>query len=427
MKRCATLLCLLLSFGSCKDSPKTISIYFTTDFEQLAGGSNYDRGWGVAVFPDGGVIAAGQTLSHNSGDLGPSHGYVDAWLVRLNPAGNLMWSKNYGGTEVDIFTSVVALPDGGALAVGHTASKNADVTVNHGLQDIWVVRVNSDGAMLWQKSYGGSSWEEGNGVIALSDGSFIIVGTTASTDGDVVVNDVGTNVWIIKLDATGKLVWQKSYGDQADEGGKSIATTRDGGFVITGTRKSTLDISDGLVLRLNADGNKVWSKTFGGTGEDDLVAVHAGADGSIAAAGYSFSSDGDLRGNQFAPDNLWVIKLNDAGEVLWKKSFGGNSSDRATGIVLTIDGNYLLSGTTTSHDGDVAGNHGKDDGWIIRLNAASGALMAQQTFGASDSDVLNSLLQVPDGSFVAAGSRYTLTGPNSSNQDNEDLWVIRFR
>lgn len=421
------LVLVLLLAVTCKDKPTPVSIYFTTDFERLAGGSNYDRGWDIATYGDGGMIVAGQTLSHNSGDLGPSHGFVDAWLVRFNPAGDLMWSRNYGGLEMDLFLSVVALPDGGALAVGHTNSNDGDVKSNHGKQDIWLVRVNSNGAVLWQKTFGGSNWEEGNGVVALSDGSFVIAGTTASGDGDVSGNNGGADTWILKVDANGNLVWQKNYGDSADEGSSSISATSDGGFVIAGSRKSTVDISDGMVLRLDASGNKVWQKTFGGSQEDQLVAVHAAANGSMVAAGYSFSTDGDLTVKQFAPDNLWVIKLNDAGEVSWKKSFGGNLSDRATGIVLSSDGNYLLSGSTTSNDGDVAGNHGKGDGWIIRVNASSGALMAQQTFGVSDDDGLNSLALAPDGSFVAAGFQYTKLLPNSPNPSNEDLWVIRFR
>ncbi|HBK87232.1 MAG TPA: hypothetical protein PKM91_09740, partial [Cyclobacteriaceae bacterium] len=318
------------------------------------------------------------------------------------------------------------------LAVGSTTSTDGDVTGNHGLRDIWVVRLNPGGEIQWQKTLGGSGDDFANAAIGLSDGSFVIAGYVISNDGDVSGNHGAEDVWVIKIDGSGKLLWQKTFGGSFRDVGNDIAMTLDGGFVVAGqTGSSDGDVGgsrnslDYWVIRMDANGNKVWSKAMGSTTEDAATAITTASDGTITIAGYASSNDGDVTGGTLTLDNFWIVKVDGVGTMIWQKTFGGSGLDRPTDIITAPDGSYLVLGQTTSNDGNVKGNHGQLDAWLIDIVGSTGTLIWQQTFGGTANDVFYNFSITSDNGLAMAGTTLSNDGDVTGNHGDMDMWVLK--
>ena len=183
----------------------------------------------IVSTPDGGFIVAGHTNS-NDGDVSGKHGSglkVDAWIIKLDKDGNKQWQKCLGGSEQDYAASIVASNDGGYVMAGYTLSNDGDVSGNYGDYDVWAVKLSGNGDLLWQKALGGSGEDIASSITLAQDG-YVIAARTASNDGDVSGNHGAQDAWIIKIDATGNLVWQQTYGGSKGDGGRSIITTSPG-------------------------------------------------------------------------------------------------------------------------------------------------------------------------------------------------------
>lgn len=429
----AIVVLLLGASSACTDPtlPTLEQLPVVKLYQKVLGGTQTDTGRGVAAYADGSVVAAGSARSVD-GNLTSSHGGTDAWLARIDAGGGLVWNKPYGGLGQDEFTALVPISDGGVLAVGSTTSSDGDVTSNHGLRDIWVVRLNGSGDIQWQKTLGGSGDDFANAAIGLTDGSFVIAGYVISNDGDVSGNHGAEDVWVIKIDASGKLLWQKTLGGSFRDVGNDIAMTLDGGFVVAGqTNSSDGDVAgsrnslDFWVIRMDANGNKVWAKALGSTTEDAAIAVTTASDGTITVAGYTTSNDGDVTGSTLALDNIWIVKVDGVGTLIWQKTFGGSGLDRPTDIITAADGSYLVLGQTTSNDGNVKGNHGQLDAWLIDITGTTGALIWQQAFGGTANDVLYNFSITSDNGLVMAGTTLSNDGDITDNHGDVDMWVMK--
>jgi hypothetical protein len=257
---------------------------------------------------------AGYTYSNN-GDITGNHGTYDAWVAKISSTGSLQWQKALGGTSIDRAYSIQPTPDGGYIVAGETGSIDGDVTGNHGGHDAWVVKLSSTGSLQWQNSLGGTNNDIAYSIQPTSDGGYIVAGYTMSTGGDVTGYHGNQDVWVVKLSSTGSLQWQKALGGSSYDYALGIQPTTDGGYIMVG-------------------------KTY--------------------------STDGDVTVNHGAYD-AWVVKLNSTGSLLWQKTLGGMGDDGVLGIQPTPDGGYILAGDATSTDGDVTGNHGQYDAWVIKL------------------------------------------------------------
>ncbi|MCU7548170.1 hypothetical protein OCK74_03550 [Chitinophagaceae bacterium LB-8] len=346
------------------------------------------------------------------------------------------WRNVYGGTESDEFTAAIPTPDKGYIAVGSTLSNNGDVSANHGKKDVWVVKVDAEGKKQWQKTYGGSADENGNAIIATPDGGYIIVGRTASSDGDVTSKHGGEDVWLVKIDANGNKVWQKTYGGSSYEQAFSIIAASDGGYLVAAVTASTDgDVSgqhvtpgltgagDAWLFKIDDTGNLLWQKAYGGTNSEMAISVTKSADGGYVAIGYSnaYSADGDVMPTHGSLD-FWAFKIDKSGSLQWQKAFGSTMVDFAWSIAATTDGSFIISGYTTSDDGDVTGLHGGKDAWIIKLNG-SGNKVWQKTLGGSNDDVGHSVIPTPDGGCMVAGSTASVNG--SGQYVSGDAWVTK--
>ena len=234
----------------------------------------------------------------------------------------------------------------------------------------------------------------------------MVAGHTLSNDGDVTgfhtgVHGVHNDAWVVKLDAAGTLVWQKCLGGTSDDFGRAVQQTADGGYMVAGLTLSTDgDVAgnhggyDAWVVKLDAAGTLVWQKCLGGTGTDYANAVQQTADGGYIVAGQTHSTSGDVTGNHGEYD-AWVVKLDAAGILVWQRCFGGRIPITPTRCSRLRTAAISWPGHTGSTDGDVTGNHGGDDAWVVKRDAA-GILVWQRCFGGTYSDYANTVQQTAD-------------------------------
>ncbi|OFY91658.1 MAG: hypothetical protein A3K10_10975, partial [Bacteroidetes bacterium RIFCSPLOWO2_12_FULL_31_6] len=227
------------------------------------------------------------------------------------------WQKSFGGTGNDYAFSIQQNANGGYIVAGLSSSNDGDVTGNHGGSDSWVLKLDTSGVITWQKALGGTGNDNAGSIQQTVDGGYILAGYSESNDGDVAGNHGSSDFWVVKLDSNSVIIWQKCLGGSDVDIAKSIQQTTDGGYVVAGT---------------------------------------------------SNSNDGDITGNHGGTD-YWVVKLDSVGVIMWQKSLGGTSSDNANCIQQTADGGYIIAGTSYSNDGDVSGNHGNFDYWVVKLDS----------------------------------------------------------
>jgi type 1 glutamine amidotransferase len=416
----------------------TLSIFFIFTFiysqpliqwQKTLGGTGWDTGSSIQQTADGGYIVAGLTSS-NDGDVSGNKGFTDFWVVKLNSLGAIVWQKTLGGTSDEEVLSIQQTADGGYIVAGLTSSNDGDVSGNHGLFDFWVVKLNSLGAIVWQKTLGGTSYDWPSSIQQTTDGGYIVAGRTESNDGDVTGNHGGYDFWVVKLNSLGTIVWQKTLGGTLNEQGLSIQQTADGGYIVAGlTSSNDGDVSgnkgftDFWVVKLNSLGAIVWQKSLGGTGYDWPSSIQQTADGGYIVAGSTSSNDGDVTGNH-GYDDMWVVKLDSLGAIVWQKTLGGTSDEWLLSIQQTADGGYIVAGHTSSNDGDVIENYGLTDFWVVKLNSL-GTIVWQKTLGGTGYDWPSSIQQTADGGYIVAGYTFSNDGDVTGSHGGYDIWVVK--
>ena len=218
----------------------------------------------------------------------------------------------------------------------------------------------------WQKTFGGTGIEYAHSLIQTADGGYATAGWTSSNNGDVTgIHSIDTtDFWVVKMSSTGQIEWQKTLGGTRRDEAYSIIQTRDGGYAVAGyTASNNGDVSgyygggDFWVVKLSSTGQLEWQKTLGGTSTDIAYSLVQTVDGGYAVAGQTLSNDGDVSGNHGGGD-FWVMKLSSIGQLEWQKTLGGTGEDFACSLIQTAEGGYAVAGRTISNDGDVSGNHG---------------------------------------------------------------------
>ena len=328
---------------------------------------------------DGGYLMIG---SQNIPDDGNYR--TDLWLVKVNNVGAFEWQKTYGGSNREWGQSGIATADGGFMIVGGTCTveNDGDVTGHHGLdptvfvdyedehpQDIWVLKINAEGILLWEKAFGGSRWDEGHAIIKTNDGNYMIAGKTSSWDGDLnghrrsTVGATGTDnsdLWVFKIDDTGNLLWQQCYGGNSDDNANCIIA-KTNGYIIGGWTESN---------------------------DQDVIGYH---------------------GNGYT--DAWLIDINTDGTINWSKVYGGSQSDYVNALIPYNLG-YLIGGSTSSFDGDVIGFHKTSSGnlvadiWLMEVNT-NGNLTWQLPIGTTDDESLYDMIALPGNMVTLVG----YTGP----------------
>ena len=219
---------------------------------------------------------------------------MDAWVLKLDSIGNLIWDKTYGGTDGDVADSIQQTSDGGYIVSGYTSSKGA------GSSDAWVFKLDSSGTLLWDQTYGGTQYDRAWSIQQTSDSGYIVAGYTNSKGAG------SYDIWILRLDSLGNLIWDKTYGGTNDDGADytdSIKQTSDGGYIVAGwTFSKGTGSGDYWILKLDSLGNLIWDRTYGGINDDRATSVRQTTDGNFIVAGWTTSKGA-------GGFDAWVLKL----------------------------------------------------------------------------------------------------------------------
>jgi uncharacterized repeat protein (TIGR01451 family) len=305
----------------------------TVKWLYYAGASGMNNLYGLVSSGDGNYIGAGSMYSDFTNNNG------DVLLEKVSNTGTRIWSKLFGGNGEDKAFSICQTLDGSVVFAGYTSSIDGNVTGNHGNQDVWIGKCDMSGTLLWQKCLGGTGNDSAHNIIQLSDGGLLIAGATTSTDGNVTTNAGNADAWLIKLDANGNLIWQKTFGGSGSERFKKVQVTPDGGYIAIGHTFSTDGIvsnnhglSDVWVVKCDNNGNLQWQKCYGGSADDIGSDIKPVEGGGYILNSYTKSSDGDVRTNYGGADQ-WVIKIMDNGVIEWAKSIGTAQNESTTAIL----------------------------------------------------------------------------------------------
>lgn len=421
MKSIILTFCFFLSFYSSFAQLKI-------EWQKCFGGSGSENAYSVTEAHDKGFISAGYTGS-SDGDVTNYHGGGDAWVIKTDINGNLQWQKCLGGTDLDLAYSIIATNDGGYLFQGSTRSNDGDVTGYHGgnYGDIWVVKLDSLGNMLWQHCYGGTSLEDPGNIIEVSNG-YVFIGTTTSNDGDVIGYQSYYDPWLVKIDYSGNIIWQKIvYGPDAYRG-QSVRQTDDGGFLISGDASNLGVICQGsidlYVLKVDSIGNLITNYCRGGPDEDAFATSIPTSDHGSLLMGRVMSGGGNITGFQGGTFDIWVVKNDSLGNIEWEKCIGGSNSEYSFSIIEISDGSFILSGNTNSTIGNVNGAVGNQDMWVVKLDPY-GVVLYTKSFGGTNSEDGWQIIKTTNDKFVVAGSTSSNDIHAFSNHGSSDFWLVK--
>lgn len=355
-----------------------------------------------------------------------------------NDNGQLSFVTTFGGTKNDSGQSITSTSDGGYAVLGFTQSIDGDISDKQNESfDYWVLKFNASNEIEWNKTYGGTADDKGKSIIQTQDGGYAILGSSFSSDEDVSENAGLEDYWLAKLNASGTITWQKSFGYQGTDSGIAVIQTNDNGYLITGVLDVTASNGEGnsnsrqsrhaggdyWVIKLDSSGNLEWSRYFGGNFSDTPEGIIETINGSFIIAGGSDSADTDISSNIGSYD-FWVIKISADGNLIWEKSFGGDEIDEARAIIDSGDGNFIIAGDTRSNTNNVSNNNGAADLWIIKIST-DGDLIWEKSFGGSSFDVARDIKRTQDNGLILAGSSRSSDIDVSENKGQNDAWIVK--
>ena len=300
-------------------------------WDKTFGGEGDDEAYAIAALPDGGLAVAGTTDPKGAGE-------VNAWVLRLDDGGRLLWEKTFVGKA----RAIAVLPDGGLAVAGHPKFKSE----GRWMWDAWVARLDGDGQLLWEKTFIGGA----HAIAVLPDGGLAVAGMTK-------FKSAGRwDAWMLRLDGSGRFIWDRTFGGRYSDSAKAIAVLPDGGLVVAGsyTKSKGAVNMDAWVLRLDDGGRRLWERTAGGSHDDEASAIAVLPDGDLAVVGWTKSKSG-------LEIYTWVRHLDDGGRILWEKTFGGGKRPRA--IAVLPDGGLVVAGWTRSKGA------GFGDAWVLLLES----------------------------------------------------------
>jgi hypothetical protein len=347
-------------------------ISFDKNFE--GGFMDSDESFCVVQTGDGGYAMSGATWT--SDDTG-----YDMTIMKVDETGNHLWTKTYGAGSwnMEIAYGLTETTDGGFMICGGTDG----FTGND--DDIWIIRLDENGDSIWSNTFGGSSLEYAHAVIQTNDDGFLIVGSTSS------FGQGSDDVYLVKTDENGVEQWSKTYGTPSGDVAYSVQQTTDDGFIVAG---STNGYMDAYIIKTDVNGDSLWTRTFGGGPTDEFFSVKQTTDGGYITAGATMSTGA---GNY----DLWLMKLGANGEMTWDKTFGGEERDKGWSVVQSDDGGYLIVGSTESY-----AQAEEDEGVYIVKTNASGDTLWTRSYGSPLNDGAHCAIQTDDGGYAVTGYTY---------------------
>tara|TARA_R110000868_G_scaffold258149_4_gene515496 strand:+ start:1493 stop:3061 length:1569 start_codon:yes stop_codon:yes gene_type:complete len=412
-------------------------------WQNTIGGNNFDFAENMINTSDGGFLIVGESQSNISGDkTEDSKGDADFWIVKTNNLGVVQWEKTIGGSNEDYAASAVETNDGGFAIVGISNSNvSGDKTENSkGDYDFWIVKINSTGTIVWDKTIGGDLEDYPESIVETTSGDLLIGGSSGSniSGNKGEASNGGVDYWVVKTTSTGSIIWDKTFGGSEDEILGKLRLTPDGGYIISGTSSSgvsgnkteaTRGDEDYWIIKISNTNTIDWQKTFGGTSGSfsynfDIIRT--------SDSGYLISGENNsgIGGEKTEASNggydLWLIKINNAGTIQWQNSIGGNDDDYTPFLAEKTGGGYIVGAESLSNiSGDKTENSISNDIWVVELDA-TGNVTGDKTFGTDSTEYPESILITSDGNFVIASNVDSLSGDNTEAPvGSTDFWLFK--
>jgi hypothetical protein len=417
---------------------------YAIEWQRSYGGELDDVPSAVRELPAGGFIVVGKSTSPtNESKSSPLIGLSDGWLVRLDAAGNKLWDRAIGGTNVEALLSVDLTSDGGFIVAGGSFSlpSGTKTSSNFGGEDFWVARLDSAGNQLWERSFGGLLDDFAAAVRQTSDGGFIVAGTSASAAGGNKTsgNFGGSDFWVVRLDAGGNRLWDRSFGGTGLDELSALQITAEGGFLLGGSSLSGISGNktsanfgnrDCWLVRLDSDGNVLWDRSYGGNSRDELHALESSVDGGYIIGSYSASG---ISGNRTVPafgfSDYWVVRITDAGTMVWDSVAGGEDFEFFWTAEQMQDGDVVAGGFSVS---PISGNKttaafGRTDYWLVGMDR-NGAKLWDAPLGGTEFDEMYALRRTRNGGLIVGGGSSSPSGTGNKTSQHYgamDFWIVK--
>ena len=360
----------------------------------------------------------------DNGDLLGNNGQMDCWIMKLDNAGNIEWSKNYGGSDYDFAADVIEVENGSFIVNARSQSNDGDVNENLGEYDCWLLKLSKNGDIVWQKNLGGPEVDGCSGLLLSDDGDILTTLNTYFTPPD---NTPLNLWWLVKMDLDGNEVWMKNYGniDSTETAGK-LSEGIDGNYYVMGS-----DLRNGNIIwarKIDREGESVWESNTYKPSDHAISDIRINSDGNAVGVGTTSVEnpdftpyDGDIR--------VLSISLENQGS-LPDGIYGGSGHESGIAIQPLQSGSYLIGGVSSSIDGDVGANYSEGpvrqfDWWLFIIDQ-HGKIIWDKNFGGSYSDLLFSMEPTSDGGFILGGSTSSQDHDVIARYDNFELaWIVK--
>lgn len=425
-----TALVFLTSLNSISQEPALL-------WERAYGGTQDEELNSLIKLSNGNFLVGASTESHNGDIQSGNFQSMDIWVYEISPSGEIIWEKTYGGSDSDYCYSVLQDTDSTFMVAGMTSSSDGDINSEFkGERDLWFFRINQENDIIWEKTMGGSKLEEGSVLIKANDGEILVGANTNSSDGDVEYPNKGNyDYWVFKYDSAGEIKWQKTYGGSGRDVLYDLCCSPDSGYLLCGyTRSNDGDIQSGnegdydiWLVKIDNEGNLLWERTYGGSSYDAPRQVLPLTDGYLIA-GYTDSDNVDIQSGNHGQRDVWVLKIDKDGKLLWEKTYGGLGIDYLNSAVQAENGEFILGCTSESDDGDHSyPNYGELDIWVVGINS-SGDITFDKKSGGSELDVCTAVVVNDLNSLMIGG--YTFSNNldiQSGNHGGKDNWIFQLQ
>ncbi len=365
------------------------------DWNKTFGGIGENHAVYAGQTHDGGYILAGYAGSASDGKF--------VWLIKADTKGNVLWNRSFSRGDSNTASSARQTTDGGYILSGYTGKNTSSYKA-------WLIKTDFNGNEQWNKTFGTSGYDVASDVQQNLDGGYVIAGKKRSRPDRMSENDF--DAWLIKTDANGNEMWNRTFGGTGRDEIASIRLTSDGGYILAGGTNSYRDSwGDAWLVKVDKNGNEQWNRTYYGTRSiaQEASSAQETADGGYIIAGVIWIVDVPQTEQR---SDAWLIKTDSSGNEQWNRAFGGKGENRALSILQVSDGGYVLAGDTSSY-----GANGMDA--LLLKTDAKGNEQWNMTFGGKFRDEADSVSQTKDGGYILAGSTV------SYGAGEENAWLIK--